>query len=173
MGWNVSNILVNEAIANKKGGGSDPVLASRVTALETTVGDDTSGLVKDVDDLQSAMTGVYPLIISATPTKIGKWGNDDLYAVYVDGGTVSGTTKDIPYSFPSGATIRGLNGALNYSGSYFPLSFFNTDINYSIGLYYDGNNSVIKFASKASQGGTLDLIVLYSVAANNRKGGKK
>ena len=34
MGWNMSNILVNEAIANKNAGGSDPALAGRVTALE-------------------------------------------------------------------------------------------------------------------------------------------
>jgi len=34
MGWNMSNILVNEAIANKNAGGSDPELAGRVAALE-------------------------------------------------------------------------------------------------------------------------------------------
>lgn len=138
---------VEAALNNGGGGGAE--LESRVEALE------------------AEMEGVTPLIISTTPTKIGKWGNDDLYAVYVDGGTVSGTTKDIPFTLQTGATIRGLNGALNYSGSFFPLSFFNTDINYSIGLYFDGNNSVIKFASKASQAGKLDLIVLYSVASND------
>lgn len=39
MGWNISNILVNEAIANKNAGGSDPELAGRVTALEADVAD--------------------------------------------------------------------------------------------------------------------------------------
>ena len=55
MAWNISNILVNESIAVKKaggGGGSD--LSERVTAWETTVGDETSGLVKAVDDLEAS-----------------------------------------------------------------------------------------------------------------------
>ena len=35
--------------------GGDSMLSSRVTVLEETVGDDSSGLVKDVDDLQTAV----------------------------------------------------------------------------------------------------------------------
>lgn len=60
MAWNIPNILVNEAIAVKKagggGGGSD--LSERVTALETTVGDESSGLVKDVDELETASSSL-------------------------------------------------------------------------------------------------------------------
>jgi len=51
MGWNMSNILVNEAIANKNAGGSDPELAGRVTALESDVADlEAAGYV--VTDLE-------------------------------------------------------------------------------------------------------------------------
>lgn len=53
MGWDMSNILVNLSSNGGGGGGSDPELASRVTALETTVGDASGGLVKDVDDLET------------------------------------------------------------------------------------------------------------------------
>lgn len=55
MAWNISNILVNESIAVKKaGGGGAADLSERVTALETTVGDESSGLVKAVDDLEES-----------------------------------------------------------------------------------------------------------------------
>lgn len=188
MAWNISNILVNEAIANKKAGsGSD--LTSRVTALEETVGDESSGLVKDVDDLETTVgdessglvkdvtdlkTGIFPLVFSTTATKIGKWGTDDLYAVVVDGGSMTGATLDIDYTLPQGATMHGLMGYGVTANAFIPLSFVNTsDSNYSISMYYDSTNSKIKIASAASQAGTsITVIVLYSQSANNRKRGK-
>lgn len=121
MGWNISNILVNEAIANKKaggGGGSD--LSERVSALETTVGDESSGLVKDVDDLETVVgnsegglvknvadleTAVGNGIIYAqTATKVGKVGTDDLY------------TKIIPVAaFPNNTTIYIETGETDFT----------------------------------------------------------
>lgn len=81
MGWNVSNILVNEAIANKKsgGGGSDPTLAGRVTALESTVGDASSGLVKDVNDLETE-TGSLDDRVTALEQGGGGGGDYTAYA---------------------------------------------------------------------------------------------
>lgn len=59
MGWNMSNILVNEAIANRNaGGGSD--LEPRVEALEAAD------------------------VFSTTETKIGKWGGQDLFRKIVE-----------------------------------------------------------------------------------------
>ena len=188
MAWNISNILVNEAIANKKAGsGSD--LTSRVTALEETVGDESSGLVKDVDDLETTVgdetgglvkgvsdleatvSGLFPLVFSTTATKIGKWGNDDLYCVVVDGGSMTGATLDIDYTLPAGATMRGVFGYGATQTAFIPLTFYNvTSEQYSIALYYDSEHSKIKVVSGASQSGTsITCVVMYSVTADNSR----
>ena len=56
MGWNVSNILVNEAIANKKGG-TDPELAGKVAALEADVTALESVAYKLTDVAEKELTG--------------------------------------------------------------------------------------------------------------------
>ena len=84
---------VKSALDN--GGGGSGALDARVTALETTVGDETGGLVKDVSDLETTVgdntgglvkdvedlkTSVENgLVYGSTATKIGKVGTDDLY----------------------------------------------------------------------------------------------
>ena len=81
MGWNMSNILVNETIANKKGG-TDPELAGKVTALEADVTDLEAAAYKLTDVAEKELTGtnyedmaeitlkagVYHIIASATNT---------------------------------------------------------------------------------------------------------
>lgn len=74
MGWNMSNILVNEAIANKKGG-TDPELAGKVAALEaaayklTDVAEKelTGTSFEDMAEITLA-AGVYHIIATATNT---------------------------------------------------------------------------------------------------------
>ena len=107
---------------------------------------------------------------STTAKQIGKWGNDDLYAVLVDGGTMSGATLDIDYTLPPGATMRLLTGYGVTANAFIPLSFVNTaQVANSIAIYYDSENSKIKIVSGASEAGTaITAIVLYSIAANNR-----
>lgn len=171
------------------GGGGGGGLDERVTALETTVGDEESGLVKDVDDLETtvgdaegglvkdvndletAVSGLLPLIFSTTATKIGKWGTDDLYMQLVDGGTMTGANLDIDYTLPSGATMRGLFGSGTTAGAFIPLTFTNVvQVANSIAIHYDSSNSKIKITSGASEAGTsITAVVLYSVAASNNR----
>lgn len=75
MGWNVSNILVNEAIANKKAGGSDPELAGKVAALEAAAYKLTDVAEKELtgtnyEDMAeiTLAAGVYHIIATATNT---------------------------------------------------------------------------------------------------------
>ena len=117
MGWNVSNILVNEAIANKKGGGgSDPALASRVTALETTVGDASSGLVKDVDDLE---TETGSLDDRVTALEQGGGGGGDYTAYAFEAKTPTGTSYEdyATITLPAG-TYHVIAGVYSASSSY-------------------------------------------------------
>ena len=79
MGWNTSNTLVNLTSAIKKGGGVDPALEAKVDALETTVGDSSGGLVKDVSDIETAIEDVYPDAYSTTEVKVGTYNGEDLY----------------------------------------------------------------------------------------------
>ena len=75
MGWNVSNILVNEAIANKKAGGSDPELSGKVAALEAAAYKLTDVAEKELtgtnfEDMAeiTLKAGVYHIIATATNT---------------------------------------------------------------------------------------------------------
>lgn len=94
MSWNVSNILVNEAIANKKaggGGGSDPALAARVTALE-----------KDVDDLETETSSLDGRV---TALEQGGGSGGDYTAYAFEAKTPTGTNYE-DYStitLPAGA----------------------------------------------------------------------
>lgn len=194
MSWDMRNILVNQASAIKKaGGGGSSDLDTRVTDLETTVGDSSgglvkdvsdlettvgdssSGLVKDVGDLQTATSGLLPLVFSTTDTKIGKWGSDDLYVVLVDGGTMTAANLDIAYTLPAGATMRWLGGFGVTASAFIPLSFVNTaSVSNSIAIYYDIANSKIKITSGADESGTtITAIVMYSLSTNTRKKGGK
>ena len=56
MSWNVSNILVHEAIANKKGG-TDPELAAKVAALEADVTELEGAAYKLTDVAEKELTG--------------------------------------------------------------------------------------------------------------------
>ena len=118
MGWNISNILVNEAIANKKsgGGGSDPTIAGRVTALETTVGDSSSGLVKDVDDLETTTDNLDTRV---TALEQGGGGGGDYTAYAFEDKTPSGTSYEdyATITLPAG-TYHVIAGVYNGSTTY-------------------------------------------------------
>lgn len=52
MAYNIDNVIVNlKSEIAKSGGAAVEALTTRVQTLESTVGDETGGLVKDVDDL--------------------------------------------------------------------------------------------------------------------------
>ena len=74
--------------------GDISALAARVTALEETVGDDTDGLVKDVDDLQvsNGVLGAKNLVkVTATTQTV----NDVTFTINSDGTiNVSGTATE-------------------------------------------------------------------------------
>lgn len=190
MGWNISNILVNEAIANKKAGGGD--MESRVEALETTVGDSSSGLVKDVSDLETtvgdsssglvkdvsdlttAIEGLYPDVYSTEETLIGKWGNEDIYRKCLFGVSLPNNTSQ-NYDFGlSNVKVRRIYGTVYTTGYSMPLPFVAASSADSIEMYYTegGGATVITHHDRSNQ--TADLIIEYTKNATNdtRKRGK-
>ena len=89
MGFIPENVIVNlkKEIA-ASGGAAIEALTTRVQTLESTVGDETAGLVKDVSDLKTVVgdssSGLVKTVTdistySSVETVIGKFGNDTLY----------------------------------------------------------------------------------------------
>ena len=118
MSWNISNILVNEAIANKNAGGSDPEISGKVAALEAVAYKLTDVSEKELtgtvyEDMAEVTLepGVYHIIASATNTVAS-------YVItgirFADGSTVllestvNGNVKsvDMIYAVDSQKTIK-------------------------------------------------------------------
>lgn len=114
------------------GGGGD--LSERVTALETTVGDESGGLVKDVDDLETTVgdsssglvkdvSELDPNNYSSTGVKVGKFLGSDLYRKVVDTGALPNNTTKRVSSGLTNETVRFMYGAATHttSGDVIPL----------------------------------------------------
>lgn len=178
MAWNISNILVNEAIANKKAGsGSD--LTSRVSALEETVGDESGGLVKGVDDLETTVSSLDPNIYSTTETKIGKWGASDLYRkVYNIASLGNNTTVTIDLDIDlSKVTVKDVHGIAQSTGYVLPLPFSGGGTN-SVEVGIDRSQSKIYIITlKNLSDFSAEIYIEYTKnpapEQNTRKGGKK
>lgn len=194
MAWNISNILVNEAIANKKAGsGSD--LTSRVSALEETVGDESSGLVKDVDDLETtvgddtgglvkgvadletAMTGVYPNVYSTSEIKIGTYKGQDLYRKVFEN-VALGNNGYIAFDFTDGIPVF-MYGHAHSSGSgydnYYVIPWYNkTDNQSAFPIYSDITKKISIECIGNLTSMTADIVVEYvkPITSNTRKRGK-
>ena len=179
MGWDMSNILVNLSTA---GGGTDPELANRVSALEETVGDETSGVVKDVDDLQTSVSGLTTTVsnnslYSETPTICGKWGTEDLYRVMysVSGVTLNGSySKDLQLA--AGAVVRGWYGWMTEGNNRKPLNYYGSSSDF---LSTRIESGIFKVSNSNSHiNVSYDLIVEYTVTPpetetrSKKKGGK-
>lgn len=95
--WN--NIPPNGFPAIHGGGDSGDIseLESKVEALETTVGDAESGLVKDVADLNDANKYL------TTETLVGKWGSSNLYRKYINLGALPNNSS---VSYNTGLTTE-------------------------------------------------------------------
>lgn len=203
MSWNMSNILVNQATAIKKGGGGSGDLDTRVTALETTVGDSSSGLVKDVDDLETtvgdntgglvkdvddldtrvtalenAPSGGGGIDIGTTETKIGTFAGVDHYAIATPISSIANTgTLDLT-GIPAGATITGAWGGITESGVFKPLPFY-TNVSSPGPIGFEISYATDKWVATwrcPSAHATVSgyLVTMYTKPANNtRKGGKK
>ena len=171
MAWNISNILVNEAIANKKSGsGSD--LTSRVTALEETVGDESSGLVKDVSDLETTVSTLDPNHYSTEEIKVGKWGTQDLYRKEFTGNMPSNTEIDVSTGL-SDITIRHMWGTTEDDIGFGTLPFAAA---HPRGFYYKKATNAINIYTTEATTGTYSIILEYTKnpvpEQNNRKRGK-
>lgn len=203
MSWNMSNILVNQATAIKKGGGGSGDLTTRVTALETTVGDSSSGLVKDVDDLETIVgdessglvkdvsgldtrvtalenepSGGGGIDIGTTETKIGTFNGSDRYAIsYPISGITNTETLELT-GIPAGSSIVSAWGVINESGTFRPLPNV-TNVsgvgNIGFDITYTTDKWLLTWRSpSAHASATGHIVVTYTKPANNtRKGGKK
>lgn len=164
MGWNIPNILVNEAIANKKGG-SDPALAEKVSELET----DFEGLDTRVTALeQGGGSGeLYP----SEETEVGLWGDQKLYRkVFTANLSSSGNSIDL--GFPRDYVVRKLSGSiLKSSKTYtFPYYASSSDYVYAYAEYLNGDYTA--FIMKGNFSCVVTLIVDYTKpvsASNTRK----
>ena len=67
-------------------------LVKAVDDLETTVGDADSGLVKDVADLGSDIEDLAPNVYSSTEAVVGKWDDEDLYRKKITIGALPNNT---------------------------------------------------------------------------------
>lgn len=106
-------------------GDNDSGLVKDVADIETTVGDNDSGLVKDVADLQTAVGNLDANVYSTTETKIGKWGADILYRIVVDVGALPNkTTKQVPHGLTN-VSIKRIWGiaSLSDGSSNIPLPY--------------------------------------------------
>jgi hypothetical protein len=80
MGWNMSNILVNEAIANKKSGGGGGEIEGRVSALEKTV-----------SDLDTISSSNFDLV--SAETEVGTFKGEKRYRRIVEFGPITPTVN--------------------------------------------------------------------------------
>ena len=194
MAWNISNILVNEVIANKKAGsGSDLTsrvvdleetvgdessgLVKDVSNLETTVGDETGGLVKDVDDLETSVASLNPNVYSTTETKIGTYKGQDLYRKVFENITL-GNAGYVSFDFTDGIPIF-MYGSAHSSGSgydnYYVIPWYNKSDNQSaFPIYSDITKKISIECIGNLTSMAADIVVEYvkPVANNTRKRGK-
>lgn len=132
-------------------------LATDVGELQTTVGDNTSGLVKDVDDLQTTVgdntAGLVKTVgdigtYSTTETKIGKWGDQDLYRKVYTIAALPNAAKDTIASGLENITVRKIYGVA-HGGAELPLPFVSFAFASQIQINYEhtGNNIAITTGS--------------------------
>ena len=167
MGWNMSNILVNEAIANKKAGGGSN-LDTRVSALETSV----SALETEVSEL-------YPNVYSETETPVGKWKNETLYRKLVPTGALPSIGSGDIASGLTNITIHNLYGCVSSTTRAFNIQKSAAQaVSDGIELTYDYELNVIRISvgtDRSSYSG--DIVIEYTKNPvpehNTRKGGKK
>lgn len=166
MGWNMSNILVNEAIANKKSGGGGSSLDTRVATLETSV-----------SALETEVSGLDPNVYSTTEEKIGKWGNDDLYRLKIDVSALPNNTTLLVGDALTNCVIRKLYGTAHSTEYDLPIPYPAGTNTFIIELYFDKTSNKVAIATKTDRTGyTAEIIVEYtknSVQDTRKKGGKK
>ena len=149
MAWNIPNILVNEAIANKKAGGGESDLSERVTVLET-----------NVSDLLTTVSGLNPNVYSPTETKIGKWGNEDLYRIEVDCGNLPHTATKLVSSGLTGITVKKIYGYAEKTDVTLPLPYIAmTNVN-CVELYYKVSTNEINITTGSDKSEYTAKVVL-------------
>ena len=186
MSWNMSNILVNQATAIKKGGGGSGDLDTRVTALETTVGDDDSGLVKDVDDLDDRVTALenaggsdytygsdtFTTGTSATTYTDAKsltFTGGGVYHIIaaIGGSTGSKTVGGVQLQDSAGTVIAQATGMSNAAS----VATIETIIDFG------SSDATIKIAGKGTANQSFSVYWIFKKVADapapTRKGGKK
>ena len=150
---------VEEALKNS-GGSSE--LEARVGALEETVGDETGGLVKDVNDLETEVSSFDPNVYSTTETKIGKWGNEDLYRKCLFGVQLPNKTSRV-YDFSlSNVTVRRAYGMAHEPGYDMVIPNAAGNTSNVVEVFYVSNQglTVITGTDRSTQ--TADLILEYT-----------
>jgi hypothetical protein len=164
---------LEEFIANEQAIIEAAGLAEDVGELQTTVGDASSGLVKDVDDLQTTVgdssAGLVKTVgdigtYSTTETKIGKWGNQDLYRIVIDCGKGPNSTSKNIASGLSGITVRRLYGYMSDTNIVLPLPFVSVSTT-SVQLLYSINQAQITI-NAASDRGNYDTFVVLEYTKN-------
>lgn len=81
-------------------------LVKDVADLETAIGDENSGLVKDVADLETAIEDLEPNVYSSTEAIVGKWDDADLYRKKITIGALPNNTLK---SFDTGITTETIH----------------------------------------------------------------
>ena len=184
MGWNISNILVNEAIANKKGGGGGGS-TTMAGLTDTDITTPSNGQVLTYDGtaekwVNASAGGGSGIAIAETETKIGTFGSDDLYCKSFPITSITNTgTLDLD-GIPAGSTIIGTWGGVTESGVFKPLPFYTNvsspgPIGFEIAYATDKWVATWRCPSAHSTV-TGNLVVMYTKPApaeNTRKGGKK
>ena len=186
MGWNISNILVNEAIANKKagGGGGSSTLAG---LTDTDITTPSNGQVLTYDGTAAKWVnasagggGGSGIAIAETETKIGTFGGADFYAISTPITSIANTgTLDLT-GIPAGANIIGAWGGVTESGVFKPLPFY-TNVSSPGPIGFEISYATDKWVAtwrcpSAHSTVTGNLVVMYTKPAsaeNIRKGGKK
>lgn len=138
-------------------GGDAEELANRVGALETTVGDENSGLVKDVDDLQTTVGDANSGLVKGVA--------DNATAISTLNGKIKSTVADSDNEIPtSGAVVdyvaTKVASAYIYKGTYDTLALLNAAV--SAGTIVPEVGWVYNIATKTnppetdSEGHTID-----------------
>lgn len=183
MGFIPENVIVNlkKEIA-ASGGAAVEELTTRVQTLETTVGDETGGLVKDVDDLETVVgdsssglvkdvddletvvgdseSGLVKSIAdmglySGTEAIVGTWGTVPLYRKIVNMGTITAGSSKSVASGISNIVIRKISGIAATSGYSFPVPYLTVEsdtVNFINISYNKSDNTVNVLSSFANFG---------------------
>lgn len=194
MGYNMSNIIVNlkKEIAEAGGGGSSE-LDSRVSALEETVGDSSSGLVKDVSDigtsvgsleetvgdsesglvkdvsdLETSVGALNANVYDTTEVKVGKWGEADLYRKYI---TIPSLPNSTTGSYATGLSTETVRRMEFYYDS---SSEFGAVWSSLGSVSYNKSTKKVDVSSTSDMSSYSGVVILeYTKPSNNAKGGKK